>query len=298
MILQIRLDEALLLFSGGILLAVFVTWFITSRYWTKRRGNSINTSNIGEISKRQQNDFRNLVRSFRHEAQDYFAPIKGALPQLWDGMKESFPENPKQLQHYKNTLKIIEYYEWRLTQLVENLDMLTKLEMADQPFQFSQLKLDTIVDNAIVELQPIAEMNGIRLSWWVLSEELPNITANSESLHWVLTNLIDNAIKYCSKQAEEKREARVDVTLEADTARKVVVICVADNGPGIPEDDLERIFEKGVTVEATRGRQAKGQGLGLYIVKLIIEKHHGHIHAESKIGQGTSMIVTIPIQRI
>jgi len=298
MILQIQLSEALFLLLGGIFLTALITWLLTFLYWRKKQQNRTELQQVDGIIRQQQVEFRNLVRSFRHEAHDYFAPIKGALPQLWDEVKELFPKNSKQLQHYKNTLGVIEYYEWRLTQLVENLDMLTRLEMPDHALQFTQVKLDTIVDDAIVELQPIAETNGVQLSWWAIPDDFPNITANSESLHWVLTNLVDNAIKYCRKQAEEKQEARIDVILEADTARQVVIIQVKDNGPGIPQDDLERIFQKGVTVEATRGRQAKGQGLGLYIVKLIVEKHRGHIFAESQIGQGTTFVITIPLQRI
>lgn len=90
------------------------------------------------------------------------------------------------------------------------------------------------------------------------------------------------------------------ISLEADDSRKSVSAQVSDTGPGIPREDWEQIFDRGYRVEDARDRRPKevGQGLGLYIAKLIVEKHRGHISVTSELAKGTTFTVTLPIQRM
>ena len=91
----------------------------------------------------------------------------------------------------------------------------------------------------------------------------------------------------------------MDIVLSA-ADNNTVTICISDNGPGIPADDLPRLFDKGYTTESARGRRPKegGMGLGLYIVKTVIEKHQGWVKVESRVGQGTSFSLVLPIRRL
>ena len=172
--------------------------------------------------------------------------------------------------------------------------ILSQLESPGHVPGFSEVKLDAIVGDVVRDVYNIAEAKGIELSWRASPEDFPRITANKDGLRQVFINLIDNAIKYCQEKD------KIEVVLRAEVSKNVVHAQVSDSGQGIPEEDLERIFDKGYTVEGTRGRKPKGggQGLGLYIVKLIVEKHKGRMAVESQLGEGTTFTLTLPIQRI
>jgi len=101
----------------------------------------------------------------------------------------------------------------------------------------------------------------------------------------VVGNLIVNAIKFSPRHGQ--------IILRAEPAGDHVRCSVADTGPGVPADHLEKIFERFVQID---GHDRRGLGLGLFIAKQIIEGHSGRIWAESALGQGTSVLFTIPIQ--
>jgi len=237
---------------------------------------------------RVRTEIRDIVNAFGHQATHCLRPIKDSLHLLKKEVQGQTAE-----KSLTDSLATIEHYEWRLTRLIENMRLVCSLEAPDE-LGFRQVKLDAIVNDVEKEFQDSAEAKGIRLLWWVVPEEFPRITANAESLRQVLINLVDNAIKYCGQGDE------VDIALEAKEDQKVVYARVSDTGPGIPKEDREHIFEKGYTVEEARGRPPKenGQGLGLYIVKLVVEKHGGSIDVVSELGKGTTFAITLPVQRM
>jgi len=203
-------------------------------------------------------------------------------------------EHHESLEDLLQGIDEIDKYEWRLTRLIDNMAFVSRLEVPDFSLRFSEVKLDVIVSDVVSEFSRLAEGNRMQLAWWARPESFPRIMADDESLRQVFINLIDNAIKYCQENDE------IDVALEANEAKKVIRAQVSDTGPGIPKEDLPHIFEKGYTVEKARGRkpQAGGQGLGLYIVKLVVEKHKGTIEVTSELGKGTTFTITLPIQRV
>jgi signal transduction histidine kinase len=239
--------------------------------------------------RQRQIEIRDMVDDFRHQASHYLRPIKDNLYLLKKEMNmQAIAES------LADSLADIEHYEWRLTRLIENMALVSGLEAPDLSFSFSEVKLDVIVSDVVDEFQNLASEKEIRLAWWAIPEKFPRITANEVSLRQVFINLIDNAIKYCGEKDE------IDAALEANEDKNVIYARVSDTGPGIPEDDWERIFCKGYTVEEARGRPPKegGQGLGLYIAKLVVEKHKGEIGVTSKLGKGTTFTIRLPIQRI
>jgi two-component system phosphate regulon sensor histidine kinase PhoR len=193
-----------------------------------------------------------------------------------------------------DSLGMIEHYEWRLTRLIENMELVCSLEVQDHSLRFSEVKLDAIVSDVVKEFKNSAMRNGATVIWSARSEDFPFIPANAEGLRQVFINLIDNAIKYSGENGE------VSISLEADDSRKIISAQVSDNGPGIPREDWERIFYRGYRVEDARDRRPKevGQGLGLYIARLIVEKHKGHISVTSELAKGTTFTITLPIQRM
>jgi signal transduction histidine kinase len=119
-----------------------------------------------------------------------------------------------------------------------------------------------------------------------VQENLPTVKADLFKLEQMLINLLDNAVKYTD---------RGGIAVSVDVQDKRVRIRVADTGIGIPKDDIPRIFERFYVVDKSRSRKYGGTGLGLSIVKHIVLLHHGTIHIESALGQGTTVMVTLPI---
>jgi signal transduction histidine kinase len=116
------------------------------------------------------------------------------------------------------------------------------------------------------------------------------VAADSERLQQVLGNLVGNAIKYGHAEGHVKIGGRVD-----DGA---IELRVQDDGPGIPGDALERIFERFYRLDKARSREQGGTGLGLSIVKHIIASHGGKVWARSDLGQGATFFFTLPVEKI
>jgi two-component system phosphate regulon sensor histidine kinase PhoR len=121
-----------------------------------------------------------------------------------------------------------------------------------------------------------------------LAAEVPQIAADGVRLRQVFDNLLDNALKYTPSQSFIAiRTALVGGEFE---------IRIADNGPGIPAKDLPHIFERFYRVDKGRSRETGGTGLGLSIVKHIVQLHGGRVWAESTPGQGTTIVLSLPLQ--
>ena len=120
-----------------------------------------------------------------------------------------------------------------------------------------------------------------------MEPNLPEISADPGRLIQVLSNLVDNALLYTPDGGCVKMSARV--------VAESLEVRVQDSGPGIAEDELERVFERFYRSDPSRQRNAGGSGLGLAIAKSIVEKHDGRIWAESRPGEGTTIVVHLPI---
>jgi signal transduction histidine kinase len=248
-----------------------------------------------EYGREHQTEIRDMIGQFRHQASHCLRPIKDNLRQIKDSVRaQAGADAMEWYQTLGASLREIDKYEWRLTRLIENMAFVSYLESLNPGLPFSEVKLDVIVSDVVSEFNESAEDEGIMLAWWAVPERFPRMMANEEGLRQVFINLIDNAINYCQEGDE------IDVALEANEDKNVIYGQVSDTGPGIPEEDLKLIFQKGYTVEAARGRKPKegSQGLGLYIVKLVVEKHGGTIDVTSELGKGTTFTITLPIQRI
>jgi two-component system phosphate regulon sensor histidine kinase PhoR len=107
----------------------------------------------------------------------------------------------------------------------------------------------------------------------------------------MVLNLVDNAVKYTSLNDHDPKEVRVNVK----TDKTFAVVCVQDTGPGIPDESKAKLFERFYRVDKARSRKMGGTGLGLSIVKMIAERHGGHIEFESEYGKGSTFYAYIPL---
>ena len=172
----------------------------------------------------------------------------------------------------------------RLTRITEDLLRLTRLDsgLLDQP---EAVDVAPVLEQVIRMMGLLAREKGVRLT--DRAAEGCRVLATRDEIHQVIYNLTDNAVKYSGSSGV----VRVELRREGGD----VVLTVADNGPGIPEEDLPRVFERFYRVDKARSRESGGTGLGLSIAREIVERHHGTIRLVPREGKGTTIRLVLPI---
>ncbi len=178
----------------------------------------------------------------------------------------------------------------RLTRLINEVLDLAKIESGWMNWRFEEADLREVVRSSLVAVAQLFEEREVRLHS-VVPEHPALAEVDRDRLTQVLINLLSNAAKFC-----EPRIGRVVVRLVAVSAEGYR-IDVSDNGPGIPPDQLERIFEKFRQVDDERRVRAEGTGLGLAIAERIISRHGGRIWVDSRIGEGTTFSFSLPVRQ-
>ncbi|MFQ5733340.1 MAG: heavy metal sensor histidine kinase [Planctomycetaceae bacterium] len=172
----------------------------------------------------------------------------------------------------------------RLCRLSEQLLILAREDAGSHKEQRTPVRVDELIQSSVESIQPIADEKGIQIRVGELSD-LP-ISGDPNRLQRLWINLLENAVKYTPPGGA------VDVTGES-TERSLVFI-VADSGSGIPESQLDRVFDRFYRVDESRTGSTGGTGLGLTICRSIVESHGGSIEIESEPGSGTRVLVTFP----
>ncbi|GBF10885.1 ATP-binding protein [Tepidibacillus sp. HK-1] len=184
-------------------------------------------------------------------------------------------------QEQQTYLKIINEEAKRVTHLVNDLFDMSKIQTGQFQLKKEYVNLIKLVEKVIQNLKPVAEGKGLSILFNPMID-LPVLYLDPNRMEQVIYNLIENAIKY-SDQGEIK------VSLEGD--KEFIFIKIEDQGIGVPEKELSRIWERFYRVEKSRARKTGGTGLGLYVVKEIVQLHGGQIEAKSVEGKGTTMII-------
>ncbi len=218
-----------------------------------------------------------FVGNVSHELKTPLTSIKGYVETLLD--METIDANNSSV--VKRFLEVINKESERLARLINDLLDLSRLEGKRQ-HQLIPTHLGDVLENVVDILKSEARKKDIDLQIEI-PVNLPRIMGIEEQLNQVLINLIDNGIKYTPAGGQ------VQVTLT--TEEKWVVLRITDNGIGIPEENLDRIFERFYRVDKARTRQMGGTGLGLSIVKHIVKGHGGEIQVQSQVERGTTFIV-------
>lgn len=272
-------------------------------FWSRHyrhRSDDVLERRLAAINIERQVILGEVVRDLKHQLGNYLNIIKHQLSVMRDEMQNLPPAQQAAWSgRLGHSLDNITYYEWRMTQFIENLDFVAHLEKPDSVLSFAEVKPDAIVDDVVRDLSERAAARRVELSWWARPEVFPRISANHDALRQALINLVDNAVKYAAPKEADASPGEVDIALSTDS-QNTVTIRITDNGPGIPADDLPRLFDKGYTTEAARGRRPKdgGMGLGLYIVKTVVDRHRGWVNVESALGRGTVISLSLPIRRV
>ena len=223
---------------------------------------------------------RDFVANVSHELRTPLSIFRGYLETLLDD-----PQQPP--GELLRILEIMERHSDRLNALVEDVLSLARLESPGMELNLAEVNLAELL-HAIMrdwEKQFAAKQLKSHLNF---PGDLPHLQADESRLQEVIYNLLDNAVKYSQPGGT--------VSLRAEVVADRVRISVADQGVGIREADLPRIFERFYRADKARSRDLGGTGLGLSIVKHIVQLHGGAVEAESEPGKGTTISVLLPIR--
>lgn len=232
--------------------------------------------------KQQEGFYRNFISNVSHELKTPLTVIQGHASALDEGGNSN---DPRQVALRQTSLRVIAQETARLTQLVDNLLLLSRLEMADFSLESKPVNFEAVMENAILQVSDMAEARNISINLQV-SGPLPRIPADPSRLKQVCLNLLDNAIKYNHEGGA--------ITVKLETDEKHLICHIADTGEGIPEADLPHVFEKMYRVARPQGHYVEGSGLGLSIVQRIVTQHKGSISVNSRPKEGATFTILLP----
>ena len=220
----------------------------------------------------KENFRRNFIGNLAHELKTPLFTSQSYLLTLIDGALKDENVN---LKYLKIAEKAIE----RLIFIVKDLDLITKLESNDLKINPADFNIVSIIYNVFEMLEIQASKKNISLILDNKAKKI-NVFADQEKIHQVLTNLIENSIKY------GREDGTTEVSIENIIENKLI-IRITDNGNGIKKEHFERLFERFYRVDNSGNRTTGGSGLGLAIVKHIIDAHKEKIYVESDFGIGS-----------
>ena len=222
---------------------------------------------------------KEFVANVSHELRTPLTTIKSYTETLLDGALEN-------KEHAINFLKVIDSESERMTRLVKDLLQLSKLEYDSIQWNMKKISVYRIVSECVYRMNISAEQKNQILEF-NSDLDIPEIMGDRDRIEQVIVNILSNAIKY----TPDNGKIVINLSLEENN----IMVKVADNGIGIPKEDLPRLFERFYRVDKARSRMLGGTGLGLSIARQIVEAHKGKIKIQSEYGQGTQVFISLPV---
>ena len=220
---------------------------------------------------------RQMTADIAHELRTPISVILGHAEGVHDGI----------LAPSLETFEIIRDEASRLEQLVEDLRILSRADADELPIERQPVAPGTLLKDVQAAHTHRSAQKNITLIIQI-APNLPEIVVDPGRMMQVLSNLMDNALHFTPEGGR--------ISLSAQVVNETLEIRVQDSGPGIAEGELDRIFDRFYRSDPSRQRDEGGSGLGLAIARAIVEKQDGHIWAESKPGEGTTIVIHLPIK--
>ena len=222
---------------------------------------------------------REFMGNVSHELKTPLFTVQGYISTLLEGAMDDKKVRKKYLERAEKGVE-------RLVYIVEDLDMIAKFEMGEMNLDLSKFNIVEVIQNVFDLLEMNADKKNIILMFDRKYNKAINVFADKDKIQQVVTNLVMNSIKY------GKENGTTEVTIE-DLVDSKLIVRIRDNGEGIAKQHLSRIFERFFRVDKSGARSEGGSGLGLSIVKHIIEAHGESIYVESEFGKGSEFSFTI-----
>jgi two-component system phosphate regulon sensor histidine kinase PhoR len=219
-----------------------------------------------------------FISNVSHEIQSPLTSISGFAKVLQNSELDQVER-----VHY---LSIIEAESMRLAKLSENLLKLTSLESEHHPFELKRFRVDKQLRNLILACEPLWVDKSIEM---IIDLDEVHMQADQDLMSQVWVNLINNSIKFTPQQGS--------IQISAKKHGDEIVVQLTDSGMGIADEDIGFIFDRFYKADKSRNRSTMGNGLGLSIVKKIVNMHQGTVKVESQLGEWTKMTVQLPLEQ-
>ena len=238
---------------------------------------SLTFNSMAQALEESENQRRNLISDVAHELRTPLSNMQGYVEAVRDGLLQPTP----------STMGTLHEQTLQLTGLVEDLRILAQADSGNLVLNLDYVNLDELLRELADSFRPRMELKSVEFSL-VISKELPRFHGDRLRLTQILSNLIDNATNYTPTGGK--------VSISAGMAGGWIRIVVSDTGEGITEEGLARIFDRFYREDRSRNRSTGGSGLGLAITKQLVEAHGGTIEANSRLGDGSSFEVKLPLE--
>jgi signal transduction histidine kinase len=291
---------------GALLQSGFATWVTSELHLAASESNYVALEAQNQELRRAVEHLReldklksNFLATVSHELRTPLTSVIGFSEMLLQGIAGELNEEQREY-----TQTIFDRGEELLTLITQILEM-SRMEMGMVHLGVAPASVSAMSDRAIDAVRLGAERASVVVRHEV-SPDLPLVTADADKIHQVLVNLLNNAIKFTREGGEVVVSADIapirrpfeEEDFFGDEEENAIAVTVRDTGIGIPAEQLNQIFEAFYQVDASSTREHGGAGLGLSIVKKLIEAHGGDVWAESAVGVGTSFTFTLPQVRV
>lgn len=222
---------------------------------------------------------KELISNISHDLKTPITAIKGYMEGIMDGVADT----PEKMDKYIRTV----YNKANdMDRLINELTFYSKIDTNRIPYTFNKIHISDYFEDCVDELSVELDSSGISLTYFNYLEEDAVVIADAEQLKRVINNIISNSLKYMNKP-------KGVINIRLRDVGDFIQIEIEDNGKGIAQKDLANIFERFYRTDASRNSSKGGSGIGLSIVKKIMEDHGGQVWATSKEGTGTTMYLAL-----
>lgn len=232
-----------------------------------------------DMQNQYESNRKELISNISHDLKTPITAIKGYVEGIMDGVADT----PEKMDKY---IKTIYTKAADLDKLIDELFLFSKLDANKQKYEFEDIDISRYLMDCFEELEFDLEKVGMQINYYNNVDSPLTVIADREKIKRVIMNIVYNAVKYM-----DKKDGAINIRLsEMDD---FAVIQIEDNGMGIPQDEIPKVFNRFYRVEPSRNAETGGSGLGLAIAQLIIYDHGGSIWIESEENLGTSVFFTL-----